>query len=1267
MFKDGFPVNQTTEYCEINFARVFYEENINTSSLHSDRNYEAGIIYMDDFSRSTTVLVNKNNAVYIPCSESVNKNKLKIEIPVTQPPPPWAKRYKLAIKQDKELYETIYSDFFFDDPSSEFSYFLLEGENAQKVEKGDVLKVKADASGPVLSCKEITILSKEAQEKDFIDNIIDPATNQPITIPSGVYSKIKSNDINTGFSSSFSFVSSGRGVAKTDFGRTDERSYPVAMVPINFKGDVNQPELLGPSKEILEEGDVINFELRFARNAQLGLFECPKRNYSLSQEYRVSRTYSTFKDWWEGDNIVDTLGYGTEELGTQSSVGLPLGTAPFPFKSSVPPYNDYFIYDSTVFDDPNPFYQVNTGTVINFDFTGQENYFRFYENQNTGAKLLFIRSSSATCTPLDDSIVSLSIRITKSTGMLVFETKSQDAAPDIWYESPVSYPITGGFHTGNVQNQTAVQPAIIHAAFQNCFSFGNGVESYKIKDSITRSMFNLGNRVSSVLKNNEFEQVHRFADLTYSGTYGYNVNNLNEFNLGLLNFKVLEPSFGVVQKLFARTTDILVLQEDKVSYVLAGKNLLSDSSAGGVITSAPDVLGTQIARIEEYGIGSNPESFACYGYEKYFTDSKRGVVIQLKGSGYSNEQLSVISSIGLSSWFRNLFIEKPNTQKLGGYDPYSKEYVLSSNSLPLPVEVETVEAGVQKAVISTLAEPATYTVDLGPFVGNLTVKYNVRFIRNNFTLRVTYNGVNHDTALSSGTPPGVVTPPITKSEVEPRTAVVSVISDPPSSSSRIELDIEVSKPNAPTMSVIQVCVSDSNENAKTIHNEYRWTSGSFSSPLHSEFVSLAKGTASPLVSQYNKITGFQGGGVVPINGANVEIISKKYQSDNFAFDNSVNNFGVFRSNTLYNNTPTDIAALIAASTSIAPTGSGDVFSGSFTMLSNTDQYLYLIYDYRKPVAIDLNYSNTSISLSCCGTSSTLYIDAPIFEQATAVYATSALTAKAADGWYSYQGVYRKQTSGVLETPILCPACNLACGTSLAMSTERGFYNIIADLGSATGAVIINIDFKTLPEGIKVVYDGVTYNAVYSPNFGYLNSPGTNPLYAGITAFDCGISGTTYSALVDYQFNGNGFNPTGQIKSVTVDPTSVFLQASGLGTCKMIIPKTAASPSTAEITIISPCASSEITVDVLCPTALSAWESYQATPSGVSSGLCSGAVTTVFYHALVTGTAGNPGIGDIIYLDANGSTIAAEGYYSVIGAEVIQVDVNGRVISTPACS
>jgi hypothetical protein len=50
-----------------------------------------------------------------------------------------------------------------------------------------------------------------------------------------------------------------------------------------------------------------------------------------------------------------------------------------------------------------------------------------------------------------------------------------------------------------------------------------------------------------------------------------NVNKLNEFNLGLLNFKPLEDDFGPVMKLDGRQTDILVLQEDKISYVLAGK------------------------------------------------------------------------------------------------------------------------------------------------------------------------------------------------------------------------------------------------------------------------------------------------------------------------------------------------------------------------------------------------------------------------------------------------------------------------------------------------------------------------------------------------------------------------------------------------------------------------------------------------------------------------------------------------------------------------
>ena len=157
------------------------------------------------------------------------------------------------------------------------------------------------------------------------------------------------------------------------------------------------------------------------------------------------------------------------------------------------------------------------------------------------------------------------------------------------------------------QNQTATQDAIINLNFGNCFTFGNGVESYKIRDSIVGKSMNLGNRVYGATEQ-IYKRTHRTADITYSGIYNdeSNINKLNEFNLGLVNFKQLEESFGPIEVLSGRRNDILCLQEDKISYVLSGKNLLSDAAGGSALTSVPEVLGTQITRVEDYGISNNP-------------------------------------------------------------------------------------------------------------------------------------------------------------------------------------------------------------------------------------------------------------------------------------------------------------------------------------------------------------------------------------------------------------------------------------------------------------------------------------------------------------------------------------------------------------------------------------------------------------------------------------------------------------------------------------
>ena len=123
----------------------------------------------------------------------------------------------------------------------------------------------------------------------------------------------------------------------------------------------------------------------------------------------------------------------------------------------------------------------------------------------------------------------------------------------------------------------------------------------------------------------------------------------------MANFKILDDTFGAVQILDGRKTDVLVLQEDKISYVLQGKNLLTDAEGSGQLTSVPEVLANQIARTEEFGISNNPESYAVYGVNKYFIDEKRGAVLQLVGSSAQNEQLKIISDFGMRSWFRDAF------------------------------------------------------------------------------------------------------------------------------------------------------------------------------------------------------------------------------------------------------------------------------------------------------------------------------------------------------------------------------------------------------------------------------------------------------------------------------------------------------------------------------------------------------------------------------------------------------------------------------------
>jgi len=233
-------------------------------------------------------------------------------------------------------------------------------------------------------------------------------------------------------------------------------------------------------------------------------------------------------------------------------------------------------------------------------------------------------------------------------------------------------------------DQIGIQPAriLINApsntnSTYNAYSFGSGLESDRIRDNFNSTALEYSPRASTTIEG--YEKTRKESSLTYSSTYRdkTSTNGLNEFNLSLVNFKNLDMEFGSIQKLHARDTDLLVLQEDKVSRVLYGKNLLSDAVGGGAVTSSPQVLGNQISDKGEWGISFNPESFAEWGGSIYWADSRRGSILTMGQGG-----IATISSLGMKSYFRNLMQANPNTQKLGVFNPHTENYIIASNENP---------------------------------------------------------------------------------------------------------------------------------------------------------------------------------------------------------------------------------------------------------------------------------------------------------------------------------------------------------------------------------------------------------------------------------------------------------------------------------------------------------------------------------------------------------------------------------------------------------
>jgi hypothetical protein len=97
------------------------------------------------------------------------------------------------------------------------------------------------------------------------------------------------------------------------------------------------------------------------------------------------------------------------------------------------------------------------------------------------------------------------------------------------------------------------------------------------------------------------------------------------------------------------------------------------------MVSANRFLGQVTPFVGSYGISMQPESFATYGYQTYFTDKARGAVIRLSQDG-----ITPISDHGMKDYFADNLVTDNLDSIIGSYDNNKRLYnvtIMDSSSV----------------------------------------------------------------------------------------------------------------------------------------------------------------------------------------------------------------------------------------------------------------------------------------------------------------------------------------------------------------------------------------------------------------------------------------------------------------------------------------------------------------------------------------------------------------------------------------------------------
>lgn len=142
-------------------------------TIKSNRTYQIGVVYIDEYNRHSPVLSNQTGAINIPKKQSTTENAFSIKI--NSKPPAWAKYFKYYIKDPSKEYYNIAADKFYNDTENGFSYISFPSSERNKVtEETYLLLKKAHGTDEAILDEDnkYKIISLFNEAPDFVANTL---------------------------------------------------------------------------------------------------------------------------------------------------------------------------------------------------------------------------------------------------------------------------------------------------------------------------------------------------------------------------------------------------------------------------------------------------------------------------------------------------------------------------------------------------------------------------------------------------------------------------------------------------------------------------------------------------------------------------------------------------------------------------------------------------------------------------------------------------------------------------------------------------------------------------------------------------------------------------------------------------------------------------------------------------------------------------------------------------------------------------------------